>query len=489
MSRKNRKKSAQAISKKDKRVNSSELGSTGLHMYAGKVNEEILHELRGISGTETYRQMADNDPSIGALLFSVQQMITPLKWSVLPSDSKNKQSRSNAEFLDECMHDMAETWEDTITSILSYLPYGFSVHEIVYKSRRGSSPSKETEKSAFEDRKVGWKHLPIRSQSSIQQGRWVFDEDNIDLLAVEQMAPPMYKRQIIPAKKFLHFRTTNQKNSPEGKSILRNAYRPWYFKRNIENIEGIGIERDLGGLPVITAPAEIMSPKANAAQKGMYNSLKDIVSNVRSDEQAGVIMPSTRDENGHLLYELSLLASPGAKQYDTCKIIERYRNEILSTVIADFITLGQGVAGTQALAQTKVDLFLNAIQSWVGQIEAVFNRFAIPRLFEVNGITENLPTLSAEKIKKTDLDQFAKNMLIMSQAGMDLFPSEALDEFVRNLLGLPENTKEDKTWFDEQHEAELESLKPDPKPDPNVNDTTGQTGEQNPDDKDAARKA
>lgn len=36
-----------------------------------------------------------------------------------------------------------------------------------------------------------------------------------------------------------------REKDPEGKSILRNAYRSWYFKKRIQEIEGIGIEATL----------------------------------------------------------------------------------------------------------------------------------------------------------------------------------------------------------------------------------------------------
>ncbi|MCE2604181.1 hypothetical protein LH384_34385, partial [Pseudomonas aeruginosa] len=52
----------------------------------------------------------------------------------------------------------------------------------------------------------------------------------------------------------LHFVTKSRKNNPEGRSVLRGAYRAWYFKRRIQEIEGIGLERDLAGFPVLTAP-------------------------------------------------------------------------------------------------------------------------------------------------------------------------------------------------------------------------------------------
>lgn len=35
------------------------------------------------------------------------------------------------------MNDMQDTWSDTISEILSFLTYGWSYHEIVYKVRAG----------------------------------------------------------------------------------------------------------------------------------------------------------------------------------------------------------------------------------------------------------------------------------------------------------------------------------------------------------------
>ncbi len=455
-----------------------EYGQPGLYQYSGRVREEILRQLTGPAGSRNFRQMADNDATIGALLFAIEQIIRTLKWKALPADSNNPQAVKNAEFIEECMHDMADTWEDTLSEILSYLTYGFSVHEIVYKIRRGEKGIIDADKSKFSDGKIGWKRLPIRSQESIQRANWVYADNNIDIIAVRQLAPPDFRDVTIPWEKLLHFKTTNYKGNPEGKSILRNAYRPWHFKRNIENIEGIGVERELAGLPIMHIPAELMATDASGNEKAMYASLKEIVTNVRRDEQAGIILPGTRDENGNLLYDMKLLSSSGAKMFDTNKIIERYRNEILSTVIADFITLGQGVAGTQALAQTKVDLFLDAIQSWVGQIESVFNRFAIPRLLRLNGIKDNFPKLEAGKVKKTDIDQLSKNLLILAQAGMDVFPSDSMDEFVRNAVGLPDKTAEDEDWFDTAHELDLEEREAKVKSTgkPNVNDTGGAKG-------------
>ena len=45
-----------------------ELGSTGLRRSGGTVYEEFLVNLRGLRGFRVYREMADNDPTIGSII-------------------------------------------------------------------------------------------------------------------------------------------------------------------------------------------------------------------------------------------------------------------------------------------------------------------------------------------------------------------------------------------------------------------------------------
>jgi hypothetical protein len=49
-----------------------------------------------------------------------------------------------------------------------------------------------------------------------------------------QMAPPRYQTTVIPIEKSLLFRTSIAKGNPEGVSLLRTAYRSWYFKKRLE---------------------------------------------------------------------------------------------------------------------------------------------------------------------------------------------------------------------------------------------------------------
>lgn len=52
-----------------------EIGRIGQKRYGGFFYEEFLKELQGRKGVETYREMADNDDVIGAILFAIEMLI------------------------------------------------------------------------------------------------------------------------------------------------------------------------------------------------------------------------------------------------------------------------------------------------------------------------------------------------------------------------------------------------------------------------------
>ena len=229
------------------------LGIVGLRQNSGNVYEEFLPELRWPRAGKIYQQMADNDPVVGAILYLAEMLIRGAEWRV-DAASDSQEDKDAAEFLQQCMDDMEESWAATISEILSMLTYGWSFHEILYKVRRGPKENNPKYKSKFSDGKFGWRGFPIRSQASWDS--WEFDDDTGELLTFIQRPEPNMQEIRIPIDKGLLFRTRVSRGNPEGKSLLRNAYRPYYFKQRFEEIEGIGIERDLAGLPVLQTPEE-----------------------------------------------------------------------------------------------------------------------------------------------------------------------------------------------------------------------------------------
>ena len=410
-----------------------EIGRLGQKRYGGLFYEEFLLELRGKKGIEIYREMSENDDIIGAILFAMEMLIRQATWTVEPGGDTAK-DREAAEFVEGCLDDMQDTWTDTVSEILSFIIYGWSFHEIVYKRRMGRTKNPKTN-SKYDDGLIGWRKLPIRAQETLYQ--WEYDDED-NLIAMTQLPPPNFGLLTIPMSKGLLFRTKSRKGNPEGKSILRNAYRSWYFKKRLQEIEGIGIERDLAGLPVITTPENMnIWDGDDPDMVQILHGLEDMVRNIRVDEKEGVVLPFG--------YELQLLSSAGSKAINTSSVIERYDKGIAMTVLADFIFLGHESVGSFALSSDKTELFAMAIGAYLDIICETINSQGIPSLIDINGdhfagITD-YPTLTHGDVETDDVMKLATYVKDLTVSGA-MIPDEGLEEYMRKIAGLPERKGE-----------------------------------------------
>lgn len=204
-----------------------EVGNSGLRAFAGYVREEFLPQLQGRQAMTVYREMADNSPIIGAIIFAIQATMKKVEWRTVPAND-TPAAEEAAEFADSLRLDMSATWEDTVSEVLSMLTYGFAPLEIVYKKRLGYDPGPDPKrpgrnlpKSKFDDGKVGWRRLPLRGQDTVI--KWFFDENGeTEGMTQQPWTGPLID---IPIQKMLLFRPSQHKNNPEGRSLLRNAYR------------------------------------------------------------------------------------------------------------------------------------------------------------------------------------------------------------------------------------------------------------------------
>lgn len=423
-----------AVSQEPRVLDLREVGATGLRRFSGFIYEEFLPELTGWKGAAVYKEMLNNDAAVGSMISSIKLLCRRVPWRVQEASTLPEDMEA-AEFLETCMNDMSDTWIDTIDSVLSFLGYGFSVHEICYKRRCGDVFD-PTMRSKYQDGRIGWRKFPIRSQDTIY--RWQFD-DHGGIQGVEQLAPPHYYHVTIPIEKMLLFRTTTEKNNPEGKSILRNAYRSWYLKKNIENIEGVGIERDLAGLPVALVPPDILSSGASQAEQQLLASIKSMVINIRRDAQEGVVFPKFLDTNGKDMYELKLLSTGGQRQFDTDKVINRYDRRILQTSLADFIMLGTESVGSFALASSKTKLFATAIGAYLDIVCDIFNRYAIPRLFALNDFKiTDYPKITHGDLEAADPKEVGEYIKNLATSGFPLFPNHDLEKWLMKVMNMPE---------------------------------------------------
>ncbi|MGE0289052.1 MAG: hypothetical protein AB7I42_22995 [Bradyrhizobium sp.] len=412
----------------------TELGATGLKRYGGYIEDEFVRDLRNTTQRHRfYREIRDNSPAIGGARFAIDNILCRVDLRV-DAASDDPQDQEIAAFVQSCFEDMSQPFNVVKQQALSCLDYGWSYLETTYKRRKGDTRDGST-RSAFTDGRVGWRKMEIRAQESLDD--WAFD-DTGGVQGMWQRPAPSYQRIFIPIEKALLFRAGDHKGSPEGRSLLRNCVMPWKFIKRLQEIEAIGIERDLAGMPTMGVPPEVLSATSGDALTTL-NACKDLVTNIRRDEQEGVLYPLLYDQHGNPRYKLELLASAGSRQIDASAVIQRYELRMLQSLLADFIFVGHEKVGSFSLSSDKTDLFALAIANILDGMVEVFNRFAIPRLLALNGWANvDMPKLCRGDIESPDLTALGDYVQKLAAAGL-LLPSVdgSLESYLLRAANLP----------------------------------------------------
>jgi hypothetical protein len=427
------------------------LGSSGLRRSGGLVQEEFNPKLSGRQGARVYRTIRDNDPLVGGIALAFESLIRKTSWYAKPADD-TAAALAEAEFLDGCMRDMSHTWADLLAESSTFLWYGWAYHEIVYKLRLGPDHRDPSRRSDFTDGRVGWRKIALRGQDTLS--RWEFQEDG-GIAGMWQTAPPAHASVFIPIEKALLFRTTSTKGNPEGRSLLRNAYRPWYYRTKLEEIEAIGLERDLAGLPHMQLPPEYLNPNADENHKAIRAQVEQQLANIRNDEQAYLITPSEDLPDGKKSgWKFQLVSAAGRGKASPDVAIKRYRAEVAISLLAEFVLLGTEKVGSFALVQGKHTLFGAVISSILDGVRETLNRYAVARLFALNGVKRELrPSLEYADVAAADIEVFAGAVSQLLTAG-GLTPDAELEAHIRQTLKLPEKLESEEPEEEKKEDEE-----------------------------------
>lgn len=415
-----------------------ELGVSGKNTYTGDIRaDEFLQELRGKRAIQKYREMRDNNAIVGSVMYAVEQTLRDVKIEVKPADD-SPVAKAEADFLQSVLDDMDHSLDDHISEALSYLTYGFSWFEVVYKRREGDfrSPKKN---SKFEDGRIGIKKIAIRAPWTVES--FEVDQQTGEILGMYQEAGWGKRPAMIPVEKSVYYRTTSLNNDPSGRSVLRNAYVSYTYLNKIQSYEAIAIERELHGVPVGRMPAEYMSADASVDQAALRGQFERILRDLKNNEQGYALLPSDLyvDADGkptsQRLMDVELITANGSRSIDIDPVVKRYQHDIARSLMAEFLMLGSG-SGSYALSKTKTDLFLRSLESYINTIVDVLNKQLVERLWQLNGLDwSTMPKLVAGDVAPHDLREIASFLRNLNGAGIEV---QDQSEVVADLMAIAE---------------------------------------------------
>lgn len=436
----------------------AELGTSGLRGWSGIIDEEFLPALRGRRGMRALRDMSDSDPTIGAALTAITLTLRAASWTFEANPMAAKSAgEAEADFAASLFDDMSHTWEDFVAEALSMMVYGWAYHEIVLKRRVGPLESAPERRSKYTDGRIGVRKLAPRPQDTL--ARWDLQDDGgvsgmfqADFANLKNSSVEV----LIPIERALLFRTTSRKNNPEGHSVLRNAYRPHFFYRRIQEMEGIGIERELAGVPVVRVPANVLTDATHAAAKAEFVKLgRDL----KLNEHGSVVIPSDpwKGEDGSFSaipkYTVELIRASGGRAIDTMAVKTGYQRDMARAFLADFLMLGTD-KGAYNLSESKTSLFMKTCEALLAQIAAPLNRFLLPRIWDYNGLDRGLlPTAKPGRLAPQSMNEVGKFLVDLSNAGEVPFPDPVLSDYIRDEVGFPRKSEEGMALQDQEAQA------------------------------------
>lgn len=407
------------------RIRLSEQGYVGLKVSSG----QIIEEANTLFRTPYFFKVRDemmNDPTIAAGFNVYRMLISRVQWTVEPPIGATEQQKARAKFVQQCMTDMETSWGSFISEVLTYLEYGHSIQEKVFRRRLKKNGSR------YNDGLVGLRKLSPRAQETI--AKWYFSEDGRDLVAIGQSVKNLQDsgRVVptantnkdglieIPREKFLLFAADSTKGNPQGRSLLKSIYLAYRRMQMLQEQELTGVAKDSAGLPVIQIPPQYMAEDASEQEQLVYTMCKNIVDNLANGTQRGIVFPKLVDvESKQEMFTIDLLDRKGNPQYDINEIIRRYQHDILVALSVDVISMGQDKGGSFSLADAKTSLLSMALDHRLKEIADVLNNDLVKALYDLNGWADSeLPKFVPGDVEKVSMDEMGKYLQRVASVGL-----------------------------------------------------------------------
>ena len=203
----------------------------------------------------------------------------------------------------------------------------------------------------------------------------------------------------------------------EGMSILRSAYKHWYYKENLYKIDAIQKERHGIGIPVIKLP-----PGFSPTDKTLAD---EMGRNLRTNEKAHVVLPPN--------WDIMMLKMEG-NQVDALESAAHHDLMVARNILAHFVN-DQRSDGSAITASGEI--FVKSVRFVAEQVRDVFNKWAIPELVDYNWDVDEYPELRVRRLGDTvDWRVISFAMRNFIGAGV-IKPDDKLEEWVRNEMDLP----------------------------------------------------
>lgn len=405
---------------------SREIGASGTQDYHGFITQDFNAKFNGDSAVRIYDEMRKTDGTVAGVIRALKLPIQGAERMIESPDTDDSKQEEITEFVRQNLFEELEGgFDQFLQEALNYFVFGFYYFEKVYEIKGAE---------------VRLKKLAPRLPSA--HYRWAMQNDK-NTPGITQLLPAVpdadsnkSSMREIPMWKLVLFTNEKEGDNYEGVSILRSAYKHWYFKDTLYRIDGIKHERGAGVLTIGLPTGSGDDDRARAEELG---------ENFKVNEQAYIVKPSP-DWTVELL--TAGIADQSAALMESVKHHDRM---IMTNILAQFLDLGAGATGSYSLSKDQSSFFGLAVKAIGEYVSNVINEQIIKELVTLNyGEQEAYPRFTFPSIGEIDFTEMADVIQKLTAAGV-VKNDPQFKVYVHKMFGLPEVTVDD---FDDEETQE-----------------------------------
>lgn len=388
-----------------------EVGTTGTEIFSGYINEEYLKDLTGRPWADQIDMMRRSDANVKMCLRALKLPLISSDWRFEVTE-QSKEAELQKLLLEKAFFiDIDKSITRTIFEISSMIDFGFSLMEITHQVKLG-------------DAELGdyntLKSFAWRSQRTID--RWNIDRETGKLATVTQIANGDLGTLIdIDARFLSHFSIDQEGDNFEGVSLLRSMFGAWKRKNRYLQLVAAGIEKYAIPTPVLTIPAG----KENSPE---YKFAEKMLRCYTSSQKNYIMKPVGWD----------LTIEPVTFDAETIKEMIMFENqEMVNSILAGFLLLGQTGTGSHSLSSTLADFYGQTLQYLADHITEVLAATVFQPLVKMNfGDRPLLVQFKCDGLKEKADVAWATMIKDLTTVGV-IKADDELEDNVRDKMGLP----------------------------------------------------
>ena len=380
------------------------IGVGGNVHYAGDYisSMEYVPELRGFRRSiEVFTKMR-NDSQVEAVLNLIKMPILGSIWEI---ECENKQIKN---FVEDQLK-MGTEFLDLLEQLLTFVEFGFSAFEITKKYNKSG-------------RLVELDDVGFRAQSSISN--WFKDG------SIEQYVPGSINTVKIPNERLMLTSFRREGDAYWGRSILRSAYKNWWYREELLRLVAISARRFAVGVPIAEPNWEDLQPGEIRAHPtpAEKESAKNILKRLASGEDSWILSDG--------VYKYSFLSLQENQRLDLEPPVIYHDNQISKMSFSSFIQFGTSGGGNRSLLASFLDLFYDALHFVAKIPQRKIQRTIIEPL-----VMDNFGPEESRKCKLIFSGLRAKSIDTLSVA-LDrlrehIRPNERLEDTLLGVMDLP----------------------------------------------------